>query len=226
MPSPDYYFIASGSSNEMAREHSIKTMDGRVLFNGKNFETKLAQDIARELNISVATVSRALTKPHMLRASTVARVRAAVDRLGYRPNLVARNLKSGMTGIIYVIHPSLSPFFLEIFKGIEQAALELGYSAVIAHTNRDPGREGSYFDQVASGRADGVLLVSTALFAVGVRLSAGVRRPVEGMLAPAIEIVLRPKRSRHTWCRHRRFHLAELVDQHRWVSRCGHYESR
>jgi LacI family repressor for deo operon, udp, cdd, tsx, nupC, and nupG len=120
------------------------------------------KDVARELDISVATVSRALSKPHLLRPATVQRVREAVDRLGYRPNLVAQNLKLGSTRIIYVVIPSLSPFFLEIFRGIERAALELGYSAMIGHTGRDPAREGEYFDQVACGRADGVMLLSSA----------------------------------------------------------------
>lgn len=43
------------------------------------------KDVARELDISVATVSRAMSKPHLLRPATVARVREAVERLGYRP---------------------------------------------------------------------------------------------------------------------------------------------
>ena len=120
------------------------------------------KDVARELDISVATVSRALSKPHLLRPATVARVREAVARLGYRPNLVAQNLKLGSTGIIYVVVPAMSLFFFDVFRGIERAALELGYSVVAAHTGRDPVREGEYFDQVACGRADGVLLVSSA----------------------------------------------------------------
>ena len=120
------------------------------------------KDVARELDISVATVSRALSKPHLLRPATVARVREAVARLGYRPNLVAQNLKLGSTGIIYVVVPAMSLFFFDVFRGIERAALELGYSVVAAHTGRDPVREGEYFDQVVCGRADGVLLVSSA----------------------------------------------------------------
>lgn len=120
------------------------------------------KDVARELDLSVATVSRALTKPKLLRPETVARVRAAVERLGYRPNLTAQNLKRGTTGIVYVIVPSLSPFFLEIFRGAERAAQERGYSVMMGHTDRHPEREEEFFDQVACGRADGVLLVSTA----------------------------------------------------------------
>ena len=120
------------------------------------------RDVARDLELSVATVSRALSKPELLRPATVVRVREAVARLGYRPNVVAQNLSKGSTNTVYVIIPSLSPFFMEIFRGIERAALELGYFVVIAHTGRDPVREGEYFDQVGCGRADGVLLLSSA----------------------------------------------------------------
>jgi LacI family repressor for deo operon, udp, cdd, tsx, nupC, and nupG len=120
------------------------------------------KDVARDLGLSVATVSRALAKPKMLRPATVVRVREAVERLGYRPNLVAQNLKMRTTGIVYVIVPSLSPFFLEIFRGTERAAQEAGYSVLMGHTDRHPDREGEFFDQVSCGRADGVLLVSTA----------------------------------------------------------------
>jgi LacI family repressor for deo operon, udp, cdd, tsx, nupC, and nupG len=120
------------------------------------------KDVARDLGLSVATVSRALAKPNLLRPATAARVREAVDRLGYRPNLAAQNLKRGSTGIIYVVVPSLSPFFLEIFRGAERAALERGYSIVMGHTDRRPDRENEYIDKVSCGQGDGILLVSTA----------------------------------------------------------------
>lgn len=139
------------------------------------------RDVARDLALSVATVSRALSKPELLRPATVVRVREAVMRLGYRPNVVAQNLSLGSTNTVYVIIPSLSPFFMEIFRGIERAALELGYSVVIAHTGRDPVREGEYFDQVACGCADGVLLLSSA------RIET--RPPHQFKLPPAVSVL-------------------------------------
>jgi len=129
---------------------------------GATEQATTIRDVARDLDMSVATVSRALSKPHLVRPETIEKVREAIDRLGYRPNLVAQNLKSGSTGTVYVVIPSLSPFFLEIFRGIDSAAQELRYSAVMGYTDRDPVREGEFFDQVACGRADGVLLVSSA----------------------------------------------------------------
>src|SRR6266404_1031066 len=95
------------------------------------------KDVARDLGLSVATVSRALAKPDMLRPATAVRVREAVDRLGYRPNLAAQNLKRGSTGIIYVVALSV------------RAALERGYSVVMGHTDRRPDRESEYFEKVS-----------------------------------------------------------------------------
>jgi len=139
------------------------------------------RDVARDLGVSVATVSRALAKPELLRPATVTRVREAIDRLGYRPNVVAQTLSLGSTNSVYVIIPSLSPFFMEIFRGIERAALELDYSVVIVHSGRDPVREGAYFDQVACGRADGVLLLSSA--------RVQTRRPHRFKLPPTVAVL-------------------------------------
>src|SRR5665213_4270931 len=139
------------------------------------------RDVARDLELSVATVSRALSKPELLRPATVVRVREAVTRLAYRPHVVAQHLSLGSTNTVYVIIPSLSPFLMEIFRGIERAALELGYSVVIAHTGRDPLREGEYFDQVACGRADGVLLLSSA--------RVETRPPHQFKLPPAVAVL-------------------------------------
>jgi len=119
-------------------------------------------EVAERLGISTATVSRALNKPHLLSPQTVARVRAAAEEMDYRPNFLAKNLKTGRTHNVLVVMPRLSPFFLEVFTGIERAANEFGYFPIIAYSGRDPQREAEYFDQVSSGRADGVLLLSSA----------------------------------------------------------------
>lgn len=120
----------------------------------------LAQ-VAAHIGVSTATVSRALNKPELLSPETVARVRQAAEELRYRPNYLAKHLKVGRTYNILVVVPRLSPFFLEMFRGIEEATNHLGYFAIIAHGGRDPVREGAYFDQVSSGRADGLLLLSS-----------------------------------------------------------------
>jgi LacI family repressor for deo operon, udp, cdd, tsx, nupC, and nupG len=120
------------------------------------------KDIAAEVNLSISTVSRALTRPTMLRPETVEKVRVAVEKLGYQPNFIARDLKLRSTGLAFVVVPNLHPFFLEVMRGIENAAREIGYTVVMGHTDRDAKREGEFFDQVLSRRADGIILVSSA----------------------------------------------------------------
>jgi LacI family repressor for deo operon, udp, cdd, tsx, nupC, and nupG len=112
--------------------------------------------------MSIATVSRALAQPELLSPETRTRVLEAIERLGYQPNLIARDLRRQKSGMAYVVVPSLSPFFLEAFRGVERAAREVGYAVLMGHTERDPTREGLFFDQVASRRADGIILVTSA----------------------------------------------------------------
>jgi LacI family repressor for deo operon, udp, cdd, tsx, nupC, and nupG len=130
------------------------------------------RDVARELGMSVATVSRALSRPELLRRETRDRVMTVVERLGYRPNLLARGLRRGQTRAILLVVPTLSPFFLEIYAGAEEVAREQDFAVLLGNSNRDPEREEACFDQVASGRADGIILltgIAPAAYATGKR---------------------------------------------------------
>ena len=120
------------------------------------------KDIARELGLSVATVSRALSRPELLKDATRERVLEVTERLGYQPNLIARGLRMKQTRLVFVVTPSLSPFFLGAFRGVQQAAGEAGYDALMGHTDRSAEQEGLFLDQLASGRADGMIMVTSA----------------------------------------------------------------
>lgn len=119
-------------------------------------------DVAQSLGVSIATVSRALTKPELLSEETRARVLEGIDRLGYQPNLLARDLRTRESRVAFVVVPSLSPFFLEVFRGVEKAATKTGYTVLMGHTDRDAAREHVFFDQVESRRADGIILVTSS----------------------------------------------------------------
>ena len=125
--------------------------------------TATIKDVARELGLSVATVSRALSRPELLRRETRERVIGVVERLGYRPNLLARGLRRGQTRAILIVVPTLSPFFLEIFAGAEQVTREAGFALLLGNGAGDPEREKACFDQVASGQADGIILLTGVL---------------------------------------------------------------
>lgn len=125
-------------------------------------ESVTIKEVARALDVSPSTVSRALTRPELLSEETRTRVLEAVAELGYQPNLIARGLRLRKTGLLFVVVPTLSPFFLEVFRGVERAARETGYNVLMGHTERDIARELVFLDQVSSQRADGIILVTSA----------------------------------------------------------------
>ena len=110
--------------------------------------------------MSIATVSRALSRPELLRPTTRERVLSVVERLGYRPNLMARGLRQGSAYAILFVAPNLSPFFLEIFAGAESVTRDSPYSLLFGNSNGDLKYEQHFFDQVASGKADGIILLT------------------------------------------------------------------
>jgi LacI family repressor for deo operon, udp, cdd, tsx, nupC, and nupG len=135
-------------------------------------EPATIHDVATELGLSVATVSRALSRPELLRPQTRARVLAVVEALGYRPNLLARGLRRGRSHAILAIVPNLSPFFLEILAGVEEVAREAGFAVLLGNSGGDSARLAACFEQVANVRADGVILLTgsaPAAYARGAR---------------------------------------------------------
>lgn len=129
---------------------------------GRPARSVTIKEVARHLNVSPSTISRALGRPELLSEETRTRVLEAVERLGYQPNLIARGLRLQETRLLFVVVPTLSPFFLEVFRGVERAARETGYAVLMGHTERDISRELLFLDQVASQRADGVVLVTSS----------------------------------------------------------------
>ncbi len=122
-----------------------------------------SKSVARALGVSVATISRALTRPDLVNEKTRERVLRGIERLGYRPNLAARDLNRRQTGTILVVAPQLGVFFLDVLRGVEQAADERAFTVLFANTRGDLNRELTHFDHVMSHRADGVILLTGQL---------------------------------------------------------------
>jgi LacI family repressor for deo operon, udp, cdd, tsx, nupC, and nupG len=129
----------------------------------KKSHSPSSKSVAAELGVSVATISRVLTRPDLVNRQTRDRVLQGIERLGYRPNLIARDLRRGETRTALVVVPKLSAFFLEILRGTEQAAEEIGFAVLMGNTKGDIRRSVTYFDQVASRRADGIILLTGVL---------------------------------------------------------------
>jgi len=119
-------------------------------------------DIARETRTSISTVSRVLaggTAARRISRATAERVRAAAQRLGYRPNLVARSLRTRKSDTIALLISDISnPFFGQIGNLIERSLHRHGYSLMLCNSGEDPQREVEYL-QLLSQKAIGGLIV-------------------------------------------------------------------
>jgi LacI family transcriptional regulator len=124
------------------------------------------RDVASAAGVHPATASRALNPGTRLLVSeeTAQRVVEAAERLGYRPNSVARSLRTRRSHTIGVLIPDLNnPLFPPIIRGIEDRLAEHGYVALIGNTDADPGKERLVFDQMRARHVDGFVLATATL---------------------------------------------------------------
>src|ERR687891_1860107 len=102
------------------------------------------RDVARAARVHPGTVSRALNAETrtLVNEETAERVLRAADELGYRPNPIARGLKTNRSYTVGVLIPDLmNPLFPPIVRGIQDRLEEAGYTPLIANTENDPERE-------------------------------------------------------------------------------------
>ena len=116
------------------------------------------RDVADSAGVSVATVSRTLQQPERVSLKTRNRVMAAVDAVGYKPNLMAVKFRSGKTHNLVVLVPTVANvFFARVISGMQEAAAELGYSILLANTLGNPDTEAQYAKMVSTSQADGLI---------------------------------------------------------------------
>jgi LacI family transcriptional regulator len=122
------------------------------------------RDVARRAGVSTATVSRVISGAATARPRTRARVVAAAEELGYRPSAIARSLKLRTTRTIGLLVTDIeNPYFPEIVRAVEDAALEWGHMVLLCNGADDPAREAAYLELLAEGRADGIIVASSGL---------------------------------------------------------------
>lgn len=115
-------------------------------------------DIAKELNLTGATVSRALNNRKGTSEETRKLVQAAAEKMNYRRDRIAWSLRSGRTNIIGVIIPSAEiNFFGSVIHGIESLANQHGYNVLIYQSNEQPEYEKKAIETFLSTRVDGIL---------------------------------------------------------------------
>ncbi len=120
------------------------------------------EDIARKLNISIATVSRALDKNPRVKLSTREKVFKEAEAMGYIPNQIAKSLSSGKTNIIGVIIPRYDePFFIEVCRGIDRYARKHNYKILISSSRNSFEFERENLSSFEKGLVDGIILSPT-----------------------------------------------------------------
>src|SRR5580693_742840 len=124
------------------------------------------RDVARLAGVHPATASRALNPETRLLVSeeTAKRVLAAAAELGYRPNAVARSLRTRRSHTVGVLIPDLNnPLFPPMIRGLEDRLAKAGYVALIGNTDGDDARERQVFEQMLARHVDGYVLATAHL---------------------------------------------------------------
>src|SRR5579884_3507885 len=120
------------------------------------------KDVAEAAGVSTATVARVLSNGVHVRPAVRERVMATVERLGYRPNLVARSLRSQQSTTIGLIVSDIrNPFFTSISRAVEDTAYEQGYSLMLCNTDENPEKETIYLNLMQDAGIAGIIFSPT-----------------------------------------------------------------
>ncbi|MEM3658603.1 MAG: LacI family DNA-binding transcriptional regulator [Candidatus Hadarchaeum sp.] len=120
------------------------------------------RDVAKHAGVSVATVSHVINGTRKVAPETEARVRRIMEELGYQPNAIAQSLRKRATYAVGVLVSDITnPFFATLVRGVEDAALEAGYSVIVCNSDEDPEKEDMYIRALWRRRIDGMLIAPT-----------------------------------------------------------------
>lgn len=119
------------------------------------------KDIARLANVSVATVSATISGKKYVSPELKERVQQAVDKIKYRPNLMASQLKLGRTSLIGLIIPDISnPFYTDIVASVQASARAENFSVTLGISDQEPEREKEMIEFVAAQNAEALIMCS------------------------------------------------------------------
>jgi LacI family repressor for deo operon, udp, cdd, tsx, nupC, and nupG len=118
-------------------------------------------DVAKMANVSTATVSRVISNAGTVKKETADKVLEAINKLNYKPNMLARQLRRLETKTIIVIIPDITnTFFSNVLRGIESVATEYAYQVLLGDAQNIVERESSYLAVLGEKKADGVILLT------------------------------------------------------------------
>lgn len=121
------------------------------------------KEVARLAGVSIATVSRCMNTPEVVRDKTRAKVEAAIAQIGYSPNELAQSFRRGRTNRVMVVLPSVGdPFFTPVVRGVRTAARAKGYSILLMETQHGDMTADELGAVLVSKQTDGVILLASA----------------------------------------------------------------
>lgn len=149
-------------------------------------------EVARAAGTSSAVVSYVMNGgPRSVSPGTRQRVLDAVQRLGYRPNALARALRSANSRVLGLIVPDITnPFFAELGLAIERAAFERGYTLFLGNAMHDDGRQAGYLTSFADHQVRGILLIGAESPSRG--LPPATKAALQGNVVPTVFLDRRP----------------------------------
>ena len=119
-------------------------------------------DVAREANVSMATVSRVVNGNPNVKPATRKKVNEVIERLGYRPNAVARGLASKKTTTVGVVIPDISSmFYAELARGIEDIATMYKYNIILSNSDSNEDKEMHLIQTMLGKQVDGLIFMSS-----------------------------------------------------------------
>lgn len=144
-------------------------------------KTPTLADIAAEVGVTKITVSRALNSPDQLSPATLEKVRAAISRSGYTPNLLAGSLSSNRSKLVVALVPSISgAMFTATMQKVAEHLQQHGYQLLIGQAGYDDAREDALLEAVIGRRPDGIILT-------GIVHSAQARQKLRAARIPVVE---------------------------------------
>ncbi len=117
-------------------------------------------DVAREAGVSISTVSRVLNNNYPVKKATRQKVEEAIEKLNFKPNLLARGLITGRSHTVGIVVPSISNwFFSTIIEDIQVRLKEHNYHIQLSATGGDSIEELTYLQDLEEGHVDGVIVM-------------------------------------------------------------------
>lgn len=155
-------------------------------------------DVARHAGVSVTTVSHVLSGRRPVSTATSAKVRSAIDRLGYRPNELARSMRAGRTNTVALVIPDITnPHYTSVARGLQDVLRSADHYAIVFNTDADPELEHTAVQKMLT-RVDAFALSGYARDVTDIQPAIDAGKPVVWIggasAGPGYDVVTSPDR--------------------------------